>query len=262
LIIPVHSGEVDRLILSKCQDAAQQGQFVLAMGAFVRWTAERYEELQAQQQKRVEQLRAGAQQYRCHARLPTTLAELQSAWEIWLRFAGEAGAIGAGEQQELGRRASNTLAELAAMQPAYQIAGDPASQFIAHLRAALASGVAHVKNRFGEMPDTPFRWGWRLSPNDRMWVAQGTCIGWVTDSDAYLDPSASDRVFRDAAGGKRLGVSSQALRHRLHRQGLLASVDVTRHTILVRRTLDGRQRLVLHLKSSELAPADVQGFRL
>jgi hypothetical protein len=218
--------------------------------------------LQAQQQKRVEQLRAGAQPFRCHARLPTTLAELQGAWEICLRFAAEAGAIGAGKQEELGLRVSNALAELAAMQPAYQIAGDPALQFIAHLHAALGSGVAHMKNRFGEMPDTPFRWGWRLYPKGRKWVAQRTCIGWVTDSEVYLDPSASDRVVRDAAGGERLGVNGQALRHRLHRQGLLASVDVTRHTLLVRRTLDGRQRLVLHLKSSELAPADVQGFRL
>jgi hypothetical protein len=173
----------------------------------VRWTAERYEELQAQQQKLVEQLRAGAQPFRCHTRLPTTLAELQCAWEIWLRFAEEAGAIGAVKQEELGRRTTNALAELSAIQPAYQIAGDPASQFIAHLRAALASGVAHVKNRFGETPDTPFKWGWRLSPNDRKWVAQGMCIGWVTDSDVYLDPSASDRVVREATDGKRLDAS-------------------------------------------------------
>jgi hypothetical protein len=257
LIIPVHPGEIDRIFLSKCQDAAQQGQFALAMGAFVRWTAERYEELQAQRQKRVEQLRAAAQAFRCHARLPTTLAELQGAWEICLRFAAEAGAIGAGKQEELGRRTSNALAELSAIQPAYQIAGDPASRFIAHLRAALASGVAHMKNRFGETPDMPFRWGWRPNPKERKWVAQGTCIGWVTESDVYLDPSASDRMVRDAAGGEGLGVSGQALRHRLHRQGLLATVDVTRHTLLVRRTLERCQRLVLHLKSSDLAPADL-----
>jgi hypothetical protein len=85
-------------------------------------------------------------------------------------------------------------------------------------------------------------------------------VGVVTDREVYLDPSASDRVFRDAIVGKRLGVSSQALRHRLHRQGLLASVDVSRHTLLVRRILGGRQRLVLHLKSSDLAPADLLGI--
>lgn len=257
LIIPIHAGEVDRVRLSECQNAAQQGLYALAMGGFVKWTAERYEELQAYQQKRVQQLRAGQPPFASHARLPTTLAELQNAWEIWLRFAGESAAIGAGEQEGLEQRARKAFAEVAAMQPAYQISGDPALQFLSHLRAALASGVAHMKNRFGETPDTPFQWGWRLNPEDGKWIGQGTCIGWVTESDVYLDPSASDRVVRNAAGGEALDVSGQALRHRLHKQGLLASVDGTRHTLLVRRTLGGRQRRVLHLKSSDLAPAGI-----
>jgi hypothetical protein len=258
LIIPVRSGDVDRFRLCQCQDAAQQGQFAQAMGAFVRWTAERYEELQAHQQKRVEQLRSGQPPFASHARLPTTFAELQSAWEVWLRFSGESGATSTGEQEELEQRAANAFAEVAAIQPAYQIADDPALQFIAHLRAALASGVAHMKNRSGEAPDTPFKWGWRLDPEDRSWTAQGTCIGWVTDSNVYLDPLASDRMILGSASGEAPGLSGQALRHRLHRQGLLASVDTTRHTLLVRRTLDGRQRRVLHLKSSDLLPADLR----
>lgn len=140
------------------------------MGGFVKWTAERYEELQAYQQKRVQQLRAGQPPFASHARLPTTLAELQNAWEIWLRFAGESAAIGAGEQEGLEQRARKAFAEVSAMQPAYQISGDPALQFLSHLRAALASGVAHMKNRFGETPDTPFQWGWRLNPEDGKWI--------------------------------------------------------------------------------------------
>ena len=170
LIIPIHAGEVDRVRLSECQNAAQQGLYALAMGGFVKWTAERYEELQAYQQKRVQQLRAGQPPFASHARLPTTLAELQNAWEIWLRFAGESAAIGAGEQEGLEQRARKAFAEVAAMQPAYQISGDPALQFLSHLRAALASGVAHMKNRFGETPDTPFQWGWRLNPEDGKWI--------------------------------------------------------------------------------------------
>jgi hypothetical protein len=39
-----------------------------------------------------------------HARLPTTLAELQSGFEIWLRFAVELGAITEAERNRLQRR--------------------------------------------------------------------------------------------------------------------------------------------------------------
>jgi hypothetical protein len=60
-------------------------------------------------------------------------------------------------------------------------------------------------------------------------------------------------VVQQAAGVERLLVSEQTLRHRLREHGLLASVDVGRQMLLVRRTLEGRPRQVLHLKASELA---------
>jgi Flp pilus assembly protein CpaB len=44
--------------------------------------------------------------------LPTTLAELQSGWEIWLQFALDAGAINSAEQTQLERRGETALQEL------------------------------------------------------------------------------------------------------------------------------------------------------
>jgi hypothetical protein len=40
----------------------------------------------------------------------------------------------------------------------------------------------------------------------------------------------------------------------LREHGLLASVDVGREMLLVRRTLEGAPREVLHLKASDLVP--------
>jgi len=47
-------------------------------------------------------------------------------------------------------------------------------------------------------------------------------------------------------------MSEQTLRRRLHLHGLLASIDVGRQTLLVRRTLEGCSRHVLHLEACNL----------
>jgi hypothetical protein len=39
----------------------------------------------------------------------------------------------------------------------------------------------------------------------------------------------------------------------------LASVDARRQTLTVRRTLEGKQRAVLHLAAATLAPVDDEG---
>lgn len=126
LIVELEPGEVDRMVLSTCQRAACQGEFAGAMAGFLSWVAGRYEEIQLRLLNGVRERRgvlAGS-----HARLPTTLAELQTGWEIWLQFALEAGAIGEDEQTELARRAGDALAGVAALQTAYQGAIDPLQQ--------------------------------------------------------------------------------------------------------------------------------------
>jgi hypothetical protein len=57
LIVELAPGEVDRAALSESQAEAQQGQLAAALGAFLSWTARRYEEVQQQLHTRVRQLR-------------------------------------------------------------------------------------------------------------------------------------------------------------------------------------------------------------
>jgi hypothetical protein len=59
-------------------------------------------------------------------------------------------------------------------------------------------------------------------------------------------------VAQQLAGGERLAVSEQTLRHRLREGGLLVSTDGGRQMLTVRRTVEGCPRQVLHLKVSDV----------
>jgi hypothetical protein len=255
LIVELRPAEVDRLLLSRCQSAARSGQLSTAMAAYLSWMAERYEDLQRRFETRVRELRSRSLPYASHARLPAVLAELNGAWEIWLQFALEAGAIGSGEQVKLADRMSRALDELAAQQAPYQTANDPALRFVALLKAALAGGRANVAERQGGAPEAASLWGWRCKPSGRKWQPCGARIGWVAGSDLYLDSSAGYQVAQQAAGMEQLAVSEQTLRHRLHGHGLLVTTDMGRQTLLVRKTLEGGTRHVLHLRASDLVGA-------
>ena len=97
----VGPGEVNRTTLSECQCAGRQGRLAESMGAFLSWIAGHYEERQQRLQARVLELRSQGFGRAIHARLPATLAELRTGWELFLEFALEVGAIGRAEQEEL-----------------------------------------------------------------------------------------------------------------------------------------------------------------
>lgn len=126
LIVDLRPGEVDRSELSRLQTAGCRGELAGAMAGFLSWIAERYEDLQQHLVTGVQALRGRALASASHARLPTTLAELQTGWEIWLRFARESGAISEEEQIELARRGSEALAEIVGLQAPYHLAGGTA----------------------------------------------------------------------------------------------------------------------------------------
>ena len=90
-------------MLNESQAAGHEGLFASAMGAYLMWIAARYEELQQLLPARVSELRhlAHNRSMSVHARLPTTVAELQSGWEVWLQFAVEVGAISGAGRNDL-----------------------------------------------------------------------------------------------------------------------------------------------------------------
>src|SRR5580704_12196851 len=113
---------------------------------YLTWMAGRYEAFQELHKKRVHELRSRVLEEASpvHARLPTTMAELQSGWEIWLQFALEVGAIRPAEKAQLESRSWRALNQLAVVQGLHQQASDPALRFVSLLQVALATGQAHI----------------------------------------------------------------------------------------------------------------------
>ena len=175
------------------------------------------------------------------------IGELGAAWELWLRFAAEVGAIRSSEQSDLENRGRNAFAELVVAQSPFQHASNPALRFRDLVRTGMADGSAHVTDRQGRAPECPQRWGWRRRSNGT-WTPQGTRIGWIVGEDLYLDPEASYRVAQKLAGKEGLTLSMQTLRQRMRDEGLLASVDEARNMLVVRRIFEGVSHKVLHLR--------------
>jgi hypothetical protein len=254
LTIDVGPGEVERSTLTECQKAAQQGRFAASMGAFLTWTSGQYEALQQRLSAGTEELRAQFHTNAAHARLPSAAAALAAGFAIFLEFAVEMGAIGSAEREELLHRSGRALHQLIARQTQdHQAAADPVLRFLQLLRTGLSDGHAHVCDRHGTAPEEPAAWGWRRKPLGRAWLPQGARIGWIAGPDLFLDASASYQVAQQMAGNQPLPVSPKALRHQMRERNLLASVDTSRHMLLVRRTLEGHPRQVLHMKASDLA---------
>ena len=252
LIVELQPGEVDQKALSDCQHLGHAGVFATAMGAYLEWISTRYDHLQEALRARVIELRRRVcRAASVHVRLPTTLSELQAGLEIWLQFASEIGAITDSQRTQLQRRSESALDELSLLQTPYHLNSDPALRFLSLLHTALRRDGAHLADRVGQAPEFPERWGWRKSAT-QVWHPQGVRIGWLAGGEMFLDPVASFEVAQQMAGSERLPVSAQTLRHRLRDHGLLASVDAGRKMLLVRRTLEGVPRQVLHLKARDL----------
>ena len=138
------------------------------------------------------------------------------------------------------------------LQIKYQAGGDPGALFLTLLRAAMATGQAHVADRYGRAPESAEQWGWRQENGRKK--PMGILIGWLVADDLFLD-GMGPRSYQlaEQSSGCDLLSSERAVRLRLRARGLLASIDTARQVLLVRRILDGRPRQVLDLKSKVLS---------
>ena len=262
VIIEVSPGEVDWVRLTGCQQEASTSLYAQAMAGYLRWLAPRYEQMRNALARDVAELRAQAYQHGQHQRSVTNIVTLAVGIRHWLRFARESGALTNDEADTLSSRCWTALLQVGRQQQRYQDVSEPAQYFLRLVSAAVASGRAHLASVAGGEPTLPQAYGWRshtvgTDPYTRSdWQPQGRRIGWVEDEQLYLEPEASYAEAQALAvqQGEGVGVSAQTLRKRLHERHLLASTgkDTGRETLLVRRTIEGQRREVLHLRTDSL----------
>jgi hypothetical protein len=233
-----------------------------ALGAFVAWTAARYEPLQQRLRGRAEELRNQGRGRAIHARLAAAGGQLQAGFEIFLDFALEIGAIDPVTREALTRRTERAVSAAIARQAKYHQAADPAQRFLTLLAAALSHGRAHIADRRGQTPEAPQNWGWRRKGSRERWIPQGVRIGWLEGGDLYLEPRLSYGVAQLMAENEGLSVSERMLRHRLKQAQCLVSIDESRQMLSVRRMLEGCSRQVLHLRANLVhssTPTGIEG---
>ena len=249
--------------LTLCQKDAASGFYAQAMGGYIRWQAARYEEIQTGLKAQISQLREKAYRSGQHRRTPDIVANLAVGFRYFLDFAQDAGAVDQSLAEELWQRCWDALGEAAAAQGDHQADSEPVGRFFELLISALSSGRAHLAGPGGGSPDQPKAWGWREEESGtgsfgrNGFQPRGERIGWLDGGEIYLDPdaayAAAQKLTRDE--GDNLPVTLPTPKRRLKEQGLLASLEHSsgKERLVVRRTLEGRRRQVLHLKPETLS---------
>jgi hypothetical protein len=90
-----------------------------------------------------------------HRRTPGIVADLFIGWERFLGFAHEAEALTRSEAEGYRARVRSALIKVARRQPEHQREANPVDLFLGVLRAAIASGRAHIATRDGTAPANP-----------------------------------------------------------------------------------------------------------
>ncbi len=255
LMIEVGPGDVRTDTLTQCQVSAANGAYATAMGGFVQWIAGQYDLIQTRIQARVLELRSQATQ--AHSRTPGIIADLCAGFELFLDFAVAMGAIKIAHKDVLQKACWAALSNVAKAQRRQQDDSEPAGRFLELLRAAVLSGQAYVTDLKGGPPTGAELFGWQLvgARDQERWAARGRCVGWLDDTDLYLEPTASFGVAQELgrSTGEPLVVGQTTLHKRLNEKGRLVSTDIARGTLTVRRCVCGKSVSVLHLHGDVLS---------
>ena len=270
LATEVKEGSVDWAQLTLCQKQRREGVYAEATSAFLQWLAtdDRIEKLRKESADKIHELRTewAKTGLDVHKKVANTLAQIERAWGVWLKFAEECGAIDEDESTRIYGAVADALDAAGREQARFLANENPAARFIELLKAALNSGKAHIASTTNSVPDDPAIWGWRDTEAPTMngprteWRPLGDRIGWTENDSVYLQPDAAYKMAQAmGANGEGLTISSQTLWKRLKEEGLLASVDEKRQTNKVRRAISDQMENVIHLWAKSFFPANDPG---
>jgi hypothetical protein len=243
----------DRPRLTHLQRLGREGQYARAVAGYVRWLAERIDDLPGWVRDQVAEVRGHVRSD--HARTATNMAQLFVGVTCFLQYARSIEAVTEAEAATWRDRAWAALSDAADRQEGHHRQIRPERRFMELLMSAIASGRAHVADRDGLAPDSAEAWGWRARVVGTGQYAeshlepQGARVGWLADG-LYLDKAAAFRAAVEMDADNGIGVSVETLVKRLHEGRYLASVSAESDgRLTVQRRLEGTKRRVLHLRS-------------
>lgn len=245
-------GDVNWDCLTGCQKQAREGMYAKSMAGFVQWLAGRYVAMQRDWRQQFEEYRKQAKTelagLDAHSRLPEAIANLAMGWRYFLDYAVDSNAMEQQESEEWWVTGWVALIEAAKAQAHYRTNENPAVRFINLLQSAIVAGKAHLADEKGNAPQNETSWGWR--EGEQTWRPQGDRVGWVKGKHVYLNPNNAMLVVQRFANetGESIPLTAETLPKQLKTKGLLASTDKGRGTLCIRRTLEGKNREVLHIK--------------
>jgi Toprim domain-containing protein len=261
VIDEVMKGDVNLDLLTTAQAQAQAGVFAGAMAGYIVWLAPQIDALREKLATRHAELRAELRkQGTDHDRTPDNHANLMLGLEWFLGFAQAVGAITEAEATAHRRRGWQAFQALAKIQSGHHQSEEPTARFLSLLSAVIASGAGHVANsEDNDVPEDGCLWGWREVPVGSGEYArteyrpQGSCIGWLSGDDLYLEPDAAYGAVQRLAHqqGTTLPVQQQTLWKRMDERKLLASKDEDR--LKARVTIAGTRKRVIHLHVDTLS---------
>jgi hypothetical protein len=132
-----------------------------AMAAYVGWLQPQLETMPTSLKARWNELRSQALPHLTHhTRHPEVYAHLAVAWELFLRFAAENGALTDDDRLLQWHVGCETLMQAINRQRLDAEAEDPAHRFCSHIKEALIQGKAYLDDVRGGYPKDAGQWGW------------------------------------------------------------------------------------------------------
>jgi hypothetical protein len=243
-------GSVDFSVLTRCQEHAREGIYAGVMAAFIKWLSPRYSTLGERARDEIADLRNEASaRSEGHKRHATTAAKLMHAWNWFLDFALDIGAMQDEERDRLSAQAWEAILDTAKKQETHQASQDPATRFVELISAALSTGAAHIaRHSDGREPDAcSAMLGWRGGE------AQGKHIGWTDGTHIYLQPDIAFAVANELSSktGSSLTVTPTTLWKRLHERGWLTREE-SQDTLKQRVTIEGQRIRVISILFSKI----------
>jgi hypothetical protein len=269
-------GTIDPEILSECQADADAGLYAASMAAFVQWLASDYEGACRRLEARSLELRPLATNPGDHGRLPDIMADLFAAFELFVDFALDSGAVTDVEAATYRDTVWDGLKEAAAeARDEHEEESDAGTLFVSLITAALASGHVYLADPKGKEVTEDLRaaCGWRQvlkwQGNDIGQVPEwepgpnASRIGWTDGTFVFLEPKLSygiARRYSEQQGGS-FPILPASLWKLLGDQKRLAMVDPRNKSegkgrLTYRKQLEGQQHNVIVLRCSEFWPED------